>query len=130
MKPLCSLQNLSLTYPNKHIFDQVTFTLNHGVKLGVLGLNATGKCYVFKVLAGIAKPDTTVPPFIFDKAKEFSLFYIPQELPNLHGVKIEDYLYEFYPEFRALKIKVDAISEKLTQIEDGFDELIEEQTKI
>src|SRR5690606_5908318 len=130
MKPLCSLQNLSLTYPNKHIFDQVTFTLNQGDKIGVLGLNGHGKSSLFKVLAGLAKPDTTVPPFIFDKAKEFSLFYIPQELPNLEGVKIEDYLYEFYPEFKALKQKVDKISEKLTQIDDGFDALIEEQTQI
>lgn len=130
MKPLCSLQNLSLTYPNKHIFDQVTFTLNQGDKIGVLGLNGHGKSSLFKVLASLAKPDTTVPPFIFDRAKEFSLFYIPQELPNLDGVTIENYLYEFYPEFKELKLKVDAISQKLTEITDGFEPLIEEQTKI
>lgn len=52
MSTLLTLQNLSLHYPHKVIFKDVTFTLNQGDKIGVLGLNGHGKSSLFKVIAG------------------------------------------------------------------------------
>lgn len=130
MSTLLTLQNLSLHYPHKLIFDNVTFTLNQGDKIGVLGLNGHGKSSLFKVIAGLVTPDTTVPPFIYDKSKDFTFFYVPQELPNLEGWTIENYMFEFYPEMGELKKKLDLINEKLGAGEGNFDKLINEQTRI
>jgi ABC transport system ATP-binding/permease protein len=130
MTTLCTLQNLSLHYPHKVIFKDVTFTLNQGDKIGVLGLNGHGKSSLFKVLAGLVTPDTTVPPFIFDRSKEFSLFYVPQELPNLANWTIETYFFEFHPVMGGLRKKLDFINHKLGLGEGDFDKLINEQTHL
>lgn len=130
MATRCTLQNLSLTYPHKVIFKDVTFTLNQGDKIGVLGLNGHGKSSLFKVIGGEVTPDTTVPPFIFDKARDFSFFLVPQELPNLGDWDIENYFYNFYPEMRTLKLRLDQINEKLGSGEGNFDKLVAEQSHI
>jgi ABC transport system ATP-binding/permease protein len=130
MTTLCTLQNLSLTYPHKVIFKDVTFTLNQGDKIGVLGLNGHGKSSLFKVIAGNVTPDTTVPPFIYDKNRDFSFFYVPQELTALAGRDIENYFYHFHPEMEKLKKRLDLINEKLGTGEGNFDKLVMEQAHI
>lgn len=130
MTTLCTLQNLSLSYPHKTIFKDVTFTLNQGDKIGVLGLNGHGKSSLFKVLAGEVTPDTTVPPFIYDKSKDFTFFYVPQELPHLADWDIENYFFEFHPKMGAIKKRLDSINEKLGTGEGNFDKLIGEQSHL
>jgi ATP-binding cassette subfamily F protein uup len=127
MTTLLTLQNLSLSYPHKTIFKDVTFTLNQGDKIGVLGLNGHGKSSLFKTIAGLVTPDKTVPPFIYDKNKEFSYFYVPQELTNLADWTVENYFFEFHPEMKVLKIRLDKINEMLGTGEGNFDKLINEQ---
>jgi ATP-binding cassette subfamily F protein uup len=130
MTTLCTLQNLTLTYPHKTIFKNVTFTLNQGDKIGVLGLNGHGKSSLFKVIAGEVTPDTTVPPFIYDKSRDFTFFYVPQELRHLSDWNIENYFFEFHPEMGAIKKRLDIINEKLGSGEGNFDKLINEQSHL
>ncbi|MFZ4715324.1 MAG: ABC-F family ATP-binding cassette domain-containing protein [Bacteriovoracaceae bacterium] len=127
---LCSLQNLHLHYPHKVIFRDATFVLNEGDKIGVLGLNGHGKTSLFKLMTGEVVPDTTVPPCLFDKSKDFSYFTVPQELPLFEGVTAENYLYYFYPEFKQLKTRLDEVGEMLGSGEGDFEKLLDEQTKI
>ncbi len=108
----------------------MTFTLNQGDKIGVLGLNGHGKSSLFKIIADLATADTTVPPFIYDKNKDFSYFYVPQELTNLSDWTVENYFFEFHPEMKVLKIRLDKINESLGTGEGDFEKLIIEQGKI
>ncbi len=130
MTTLLTLQNLNLHYPHKVIFKDVTFTLNQGDKIGVLGLNGHGKSSLFKVIAGLVTPDKSVPPFIYDKNKDFTFFYVPQELTNLADWTVENYFFEFHPEMGSLKRRLDIINEKLGVGEGDFDKLINEQSHI
>jgi ATP-binding cassette subfamily F protein uup len=130
MTVLCSLKNLTLTFPHKTLLNNVNFTLNEGDKIGVLGLNGHGKSSLFKIMAGLISADTTVPPFIFDKNKDFTLFLVPQELPVIKGVSLKDYFYEFYPEMKKAKVRLDEIAEKLSSGEGDFDKLLDEQAKL
>jgi len=130
MNVLLSLQNLTLTYPHKTIFKDVTFTLNQGDKIGVLGLNGHGKSSLFKIIAGLVSPDTTVPPFIYDKARDFTFFYVPQELPFLQNSDIENYFYEFHPHMGKLKKRLNVINEKLGSGDGDFEKLVNEQSVI
>jgi len=102
MTPICTLQNLTLSYPLKVLFKDVSFTLNEKDRIGVLGLNGHGKSSLFKVLAGQVEPDITTPKFKFDKSQNFSLLLIPQELEILGDESIADYFLNFYPEFKNL----------------------------
>jgi ATP-binding cassette subfamily F protein uup len=130
MTTLLTLQNLNLHYPHKTIFKDVTFTLNQGDKIGVLGLNGHGKSSLFKVIAGVVTPDKSVPPFIYDKNKDFTYFYVPQELPALADWDIENYFYEFYPVMRELKKKLNVIDEQLSHGEGDFEKLVNQQSHI
>jgi len=129
MTTLCTLQNLSLSYPHKMIFDQVTFTLNQGDRIGVLGLNGHGKSSLFKILAGVITADTTTPPFIFDKARDFSLFWVPQELPELELWTIENYFFSFHPELKTRKLRIDEINKQISNSK-NTEKLVEEQTRL
>lgn len=130
MTPICSLKNLTLSYPLKTIFKDVNFTLNEGDKVGVLGLNGHGKSSLFKVMTEEVAPDTTVPPFIYDKSRGFSLFMVPQELPQHPGVSLENYFFEFHPEFKVIKYELNEVESKLTSGDGDFDKLIDRQTKL
>lgn len=130
MTTLLTLKNLSLTHPHKTIFKEVTFTLNKGDKIGVLGLNGHGKTSLFNIIAGKVQPDTTVPPFVYDKNKEFTYFYVPQELTNIEEWTVEDYYYQFHPEAYAVKLQLNSIAEKLGEENANFDKLLEKQAEL
>jgi ATP-binding cassette subfamily F protein uup len=124
MTILMTLQNLSLSYPHKTIFNQVTLTLNQGDKIGVLGLNGHGKSSLFKIITGEIAADKTTPPFIYDKNALFSFFCVPQELPALTKWSIEEYFYAFHPNFEKIKLELDSIAHQLTIGEGDFDKLL------
>jgi len=130
MTTLFSLQHLTVSFPHKQIFQDVAFQLNIGDKLGILGLNGHGKSSLFKVIAEELAPDKTTPEFIYDKSKNFSFFYVPQELKNLENWTIENYFYEFHPELKKIKLQLDVINHKLTEDDANFDELIATQTRL
>lgn len=130
MSTLLTLQNLTLSHPHKQLFKEVTFTLNEGDRIGILGLNGHGKSSLFKVIMGLQAPDITVPAFIYDKSRDLSIFYVPQELLPAGELNIEDYLYEYYPSFKALKQKLNVINEKLALGEEDFEKLLEKQQAI
>tara|TARA_R110000868_G_scaffold16687_17_gene74255 strand:+ start:6169 stop:8085 length:1917 start_codon:yes stop_codon:yes gene_type:complete len=127
MATLLTLQNLTLSHPHKQLFKEVTFTLNEGDRIGILGLNGHGKSSLFKVMMGLQEPDITVPPFIYDKSRDLSIFYVPQELLPPGDLNIEDYLYEYYPKFKEIKQKLNVIGEKLALGEEDFEVLLEKQ---
>ncbi|HEX3031317.1 MAG TPA: ABC-F family ATP-binding cassette domain-containing protein [Bacillota bacterium] len=55
---LLSVENISKQYGTKTLFSQVTFGIEQGEKLGLIGINGTGKSTLLKVLAGEEQPDT------------------------------------------------------------------------
>lgn len=130
MSTLLNLQNLSLSFPHKLIFKDASFTLNQGDKIGVLGLNGHGKSSLFKILMDQISVDTTVPPFIYDKSRELSLFLVPQELIDPQEDTLEEYFYRYYPQFDVLYQELKTIGHKLSNGEGDFDKLLSRQEKI
>ncbi len=55
---LLSAQNISKTYMERKILDDVSFFLNEGDKVGIVGINGTGKSTLLKILAGAASSDS------------------------------------------------------------------------
>lgn len=109
MTVLCSLKNLSLSFGDKKIFDSASFQIDHGDKIGLIGLNGVGKSSLFKVLTGKVGVDTSTQ-FVFDKASaklgsefEYSVFLVEQNftMPK-EQCSARDYLFEYYPELKKL----------------------------
>ena len=54
---LLSAEHLSINFGSRQLLEDVNFYLNEGDKVGVIGINGTGKSTFLKVLAGVTEPD-------------------------------------------------------------------------
>jgi lipopolysaccharide export system ATP-binding protein len=86
-KPLISLENISLSFGKRKILDNVSFKINHGQILGMLGPNGVGKSTIFNLITGLIKPDygkikingVDVADYpIYLRTTKFALGYVPQ----------------------------------------------------
>jgi ATPase subunit of ABC transporter with duplicated ATPase domains len=55
---LLGAENISLEYPTKVVFENVTVGINEGDRIGVVGRNGDGKSTLLRLLAGRQEPDT------------------------------------------------------------------------
>ncbi|MBB5195867.1 ATP-binding cassette subfamily F protein uup [Anaerocolumna cellulosilytica] len=54
---LLNVEKMSKSFTDKILFDQVTLGINEGDKIGVIGINGTGKSTLLKIIAGLEEPD-------------------------------------------------------------------------
>lgn len=114
MSILCNLKNINLAFGQKVIFNNAQFYIEHGDKIGLIGLNGMGKSSLLKIINEEFVPDTSSPPFTFEKATlqqgptlEFSVFKVDQNftLPS-EDITIADYFYFQYRDFKILNDKL------------------------
>lgn len=55
---LFTMENVSKSYTDKILFDNISLDINEGDRIGVLGINGTGKSTLLKVIAGVEEADT------------------------------------------------------------------------
>ena len=80
-------ENISLSYGNRLILDNINFKINKGEIFGMLGPNGAGKSTIFNLLTGLISPnngrikingaDVTDYP-IYLRTKKFHIGYVPQ----------------------------------------------------
>ncbi len=54
---LLTVQQASKSYTERMLFDNITLGINEGDKIGVIGINGTGKSTLLKMVAGLVEPD-------------------------------------------------------------------------
>lgn len=54
---LLSVENLTKAFGLKTLFKSISFGIEEGEKIGVIGVNGTGKTTLLKILAGVESPD-------------------------------------------------------------------------
>ena len=86
-QPIISLENISLSFGKTQILDNVSFKINHGQILGMLGPNGVGKSTIFNLITGLIKPDFGQIKFdgvdvldypIYLRTAKFKIGYVPQ----------------------------------------------------
>ena len=58
MAQVFSLEQVTLHYSEKELFTKASLSVTEGEKVGVVGLNGTGKTTLLKLIAGTEKPDS------------------------------------------------------------------------
>ena len=86
-QPIISLENISFSFGNRKILDNVSFKINQGQILGMLGPNGVGKSTIFNLITGLIKPDYGKIKFngidvvdypIYLRTTKFKIGYVPQ----------------------------------------------------
>lgn len=103
---------MSKSFTDKVLFDQVSLGINEGDRIGVIGINGTGKSTLLKIISGLEEPDSGT----VTKGKKVKIEYLAQNpvfdetktiLENaIHGKKAEE-------EYRNIEGEARAMLEKL-----------------
>ena len=54
---LLTIEHLTKSYTERLLFDDTSFSIQEGEKVGLIGINGTGKSTLLKLAAGIEEPD-------------------------------------------------------------------------
>ncbi|AEN90176.1 MULTISPECIES: ABC-F family ATP-binding cassette domain-containing protein [Priestia] len=71
---MLTVENLTKTYGEKELFHQLTFTITENERIGLIGVNGTGKSTLLKIIAGLELGDEGD----IVHAKDYSVTYLPQ----------------------------------------------------
>ena len=91
------LKDVSMSYNKREIFSNLSFKINKGEIMGMLGPNGVGKSTIFYLISGLAKPnygkvvlngkDVTNYP-IYERATKFKIGYVPQHGGFFHDLTL------------------------------------------
>ena len=85
---LLTIKNFSKSITDKVLFKETDFSLNEGDKIGIIGVNGTGKSTLLKIIAGITETDEGEVV----KASKVKINYLPQNPEFEKGTTIYDYV--------------------------------------
>ena len=54
---ILNIEHISKIYGEKTIFEDASFGIHEGDKIGIIGINGTGKTTLLRMVAGIEEPD-------------------------------------------------------------------------
>ena len=86
-KPILKLENISLSFGNRQILEDINFEINKGEIFGMLGPNGVGKSTIFNLVTGLVSPEKgsifiggeKVNNFpIYHRTTKFKIGYVPQ----------------------------------------------------
>ena len=114
LKPIIKLDKVSFSFKKRPILDTISFNLNQGEILGLLGPNGVGKSTIFNLITGLLKPnygsiiinnkDVLNYP-IAERATEFKIGYVPQYGGYFHDLTLIENL-KAIAEIQILDIKI------------------------
>ena len=96
---LLSAEHLSINFGSRQLLDDVNFYLNEGDKVGVIGINGTGKSTFLKVLSGVTEPDGGTSP----RNPNVQVSLLPQNPAMEESATVLEQVFLHFPaEFREL----------------------------
>ena len=87
---LLAVRNLFKAYGAINVLNDVSFIVNSGDRVGIVGSNGVGKSTLLKILVGQEEVDTGT----FSYAPSTEVGYLPQTTPEFYGQTIQDLIIE------------------------------------
>tara|TARA_B100001248_G_scaffold242087_1_gene209368 strand:+ start:1097 stop:1873 length:777 start_codon:yes stop_codon:yes gene_type:complete len=98
---IIEFENVSLSYGNRQILENISFKINEGQIFGMLGPNGVGKSSIFNLVTGLISPgsgkikitgkDVTNYP-VYLRTKKFKVGYVPQYGGYFNDLTLHDNL--------------------------------------
>ena len=71
---LINIEKITKSYTDRKLFNEASFSLQEREKIGVIGINGTGKSTLLKMIAGLEEPDAGT----ITRANNIVIRYLPQ----------------------------------------------------
>ena len=106
---MLNIHNLSVSFGGTYLFEEVTFRLGSGDRVGLVGKNGAGKSTMLKILAGDFKPDSGV----IATEKEVKMGFLRQDIDFEQGRTVLEEAYQAFEEIKRAELKLDELNHQL-----------------
>lgn len=108
---MLNVHNLSVSFAGSDLFSGVTFKLNKGDRIGLIGKNGAGKSTLLKVLS--KDIENSGGTMAFDK--EVRIGFLRQDIDFVEGRTILEEAYQAFEEIKQLEGKLEIINHELVE---------------
>ena len=105
---MLNVHNLTVSFMGTDLFSGITFKLNKGDRIGLIGKNGAGKSTLLKVLSKDIESSGTLA---FDK--DVQIGFLRQDIDFVEGRTILQEAYQAFEEIKEIELKLDVINEQL-----------------
>ncbi|ADV48205.1 ATP-binding cassette domain-containing protein [Cellulophaga sp. E16_2] len=127
---MLNIHNLSVSFAGEYLFEEISFRLNTGDRVGLIGKNGAGKSTLLKLLSKEMQPDTG----IIASDKEVRIGFLKQDLDFELGRTVLEESYQAFEEIIALEKQLEYTNQQLAERtdyeSDGYTKLIEDLSDI
>ena len=106
---MLNVHNLTVSFMGTDLFSGITFKLNKGDRIGLIGKNGAGKSTLLKVLS--KDIETSGGTMAFDK--DIRMGFLRQDIDFVEGRTILEEAYQAFEEIKEIELKLDDINEQL-----------------
>ena len=121
---MMNIHNLSISFQGEYLFEDLTFKLGNGDRIGLIGKNGAGKSTMLKILSKEMDPDTGQ----IAADKELKIGFLKQDIDFIFGRTVLEESYEAFTEIKALEAKMETVNNQLAERtdyeSDGYHQLM------
>ena len=125
---MISIQNLSVEFSAKSLFDNINYVINKKDKIALVGKNGAGKSTMLKIIAGLQKPtsgNVAIP-------SDITIGYLPQQMILSDTSTVIEEVRKAFSHIDSLHEQIDKVNQQLQSRQDydseDYNELIERLT--
>ena len=108
---MLNIHNLSVSFQGEYLFEDLTFRLGAGDRIGLIGKNGAGKSTMLKILSKEMEPDSGQ----IAADKNLSIGFLKQDIDFVLGRTVLEEAYEAFKEIRILEAKLENINHQLVE---------------
>lgn len=106
---MLNVHNLSVSFGGEFLFEEVSFRLHGGDRVGLIGKNGAGKSTLLKLLSTEMAPDTGV----IAADKDLKIGFLKQDIDFVAGRTVLEEAYQAFTEIQNLEKQIDDINLQL-----------------
>ena len=108
---MLNIHNLSVSFGGEYLFEEITFRLGAGDRVGLIGKNGAGKSTMLKILSREMEPDSGQ----IAADKDLKIGFLKQDIDFVEGRTVLEESYQAFEEIKRLEKKLEEINHQLAE---------------